>query len=164
MTNIASWNFIPCSTQTEVAHPIEGLSPLFPENRKCKARSSSGPETQDCDWPFCGCDPHADKVIEAIQESGFAIRKIDAAAPSPEESAVIVHNGILREAVKKAIALFDSDPQLELREFKARAILQAALVSAEAPSPLAEYRSARRTLAEKAQDIEGFDPCAPVSA
>ncbi len=25
---------------------------------------------QDCDWPFCGCDPHADKVIEAIQESG----------------------------------------------------------------------------------------------
>jgi hypothetical protein len=26
---------------------------------------------QDCDWPFCGCDPHATKVIEALQEMGW---------------------------------------------------------------------------------------------
>jgi hypothetical protein len=40
----------------------------------CKARTSNmGP--QDCDWPFCGCDPYADKAIEAIQESGFTLLK-----------------------------------------------------------------------------------------
>lgn len=27
--------------------------------------------TQDCEWPVCGCDPHADKVIAALQESGI---------------------------------------------------------------------------------------------
>lgn len=37
---------------------------------KCKARQSSVPEPQDCDWPVCGCDPYADKVIAALQESG----------------------------------------------------------------------------------------------
>lgn len=32
-----------------------------------------GNDTADCGWPFCGCDPHADKVIAAIEESGFKI-------------------------------------------------------------------------------------------
>jgi hypothetical protein len=38
----------------------------------CKAdRSGIGGNTpQDCDWPVCGCDPYADKVIAALQESG----------------------------------------------------------------------------------------------
>jgi len=26
---------------------------------------------QDCDWPTCGCDPYATKVIEALQEGGW---------------------------------------------------------------------------------------------
>ena len=39
---------------------------------KCKARASNmgANDPQDCDWPVCGCDPYADKVIEALQESG----------------------------------------------------------------------------------------------
>jgi hypothetical protein len=39
---------------------------------QCKAdRSGIGGNTpQDCDWPCCGCDPYADKVIAALQESG----------------------------------------------------------------------------------------------
>jgi hypothetical protein len=39
---------------------------------KCKADRSGigGNDPQDCDWPGCGCDPHADKVIAALQESG----------------------------------------------------------------------------------------------
>lgn len=45
----------------------------------CAARRQStagGNDPADCDWPFCGCDPHADKVIAAIEESGrFAPRK-----------------------------------------------------------------------------------------
>lgn len=26
---------------------------------------------QDCDWPFCGCDPAASKVLEALKECGI---------------------------------------------------------------------------------------------
>lgn len=39
---------------------------------KCKAdRSGAGGNTpQDCDWPCCGCDPYADKVIAVLQERG----------------------------------------------------------------------------------------------
>ena len=36
---------------------------------KCKAQRTADPP-QDCDWPTCGCDPYANKVIEALQESG----------------------------------------------------------------------------------------------
>jgi hypothetical protein len=37
---------------------------------------------QDCDWPFCGCDPHATKVVEALQESG-ALRARGESTPEP---------------------------------------------------------------------------------
>jgi len=26
-------------------------------------------DPQDCDWPFCGCDPVANKVLTAVEES-----------------------------------------------------------------------------------------------
>ena len=35
---------------------------------RCRARLSYGDPT-DCDWPACGCDPHAARVVEALQES-----------------------------------------------------------------------------------------------
>lgn len=35
---------------------------------ECAARKQSLPEPGDCDWPTCGCDPHADKVITALEE------------------------------------------------------------------------------------------------
>lgn len=46
-----------------------------PANRQvsCMARLASGPEPQDCDWPFCGCDPHASRVLDALTESGWFI-------------------------------------------------------------------------------------------
>lgn len=46
-----------------------------PQARICKAQRSGvgGSDPQDCDWPFCDCDPKAEKVIEAIEESGFAV-------------------------------------------------------------------------------------------
>jgi len=41
---------------------------------KCGARQRHiGAEIQDCDWPVCGCDPYASKVLDAIEESGFEI-------------------------------------------------------------------------------------------
>lgn len=38
----------------------------------CKARSGGDPaEPQDCDWPHCGCDPAASKVVSALIEEGW---------------------------------------------------------------------------------------------
>ncbi len=37
----------------------------------CKAQPTADPP-QDCDWPNCGCDPHASEVIECLIESGWA--------------------------------------------------------------------------------------------
>ncbi len=34
------------------------------------AGTRNGKEAQDCDWPLCGCDPYANKVIEALNLSG----------------------------------------------------------------------------------------------
>lgn len=43
--------------------------------RKCKAGESNtgGGDPQECDWPRCGCDPNADKVISTLYESGALI-------------------------------------------------------------------------------------------
>lgn len=46
----------------------------------CKALRSTFPEQVDCDWPNCGCDPAASKVIEALQEQGML--RESTAAPS----------------------------------------------------------------------------------
>jgi hypothetical protein len=48
----------------------------------CAARHSNtgANDPQECDWPFCGCDPYADKVIAALQESGKLIHPSQASA------------------------------------------------------------------------------------
>ena len=38
---------------------------------ECAARrqgTAGGNSAADCDWPVCGCDPYANKVIEALEE------------------------------------------------------------------------------------------------
>jgi hypothetical protein len=35
------------------------------------AGTAGGNDPQDCNWPTCGCDQYASKVIEALQESGL---------------------------------------------------------------------------------------------
>jgi len=40
------------------------------EIRRCAATISTDPP-QDCDAPFCGCNPEWDKVLEMLQESGW---------------------------------------------------------------------------------------------
>lgn len=40
-------------------------------SRACKANRTADPP-QDCDWPFCGCDEHATKVIETLVECGWS--------------------------------------------------------------------------------------------
>ena len=38
----------------------------------CRAQRTGvgGGDPQDCNWPVCGCDPSASRVIEALEESG----------------------------------------------------------------------------------------------
>lgn len=68
----------------EFAHFAEAIGDLcaaafagVPQQFVCKARTANvgASDPQDCDWPVCGCDPYADKVIAAIQESGFSLVK-----------------------------------------------------------------------------------------
>lgn len=56
---------------------------------ECSARKQSLPDPSDCSWPTCGCDPHADRVISALEEQGFG-------APAPVDAGV-------REALENKI-------------------------------------------------------------
>lgn len=38
-------------------------------NFTCKVRAAGLTDPpQDCNWPFCGCDPYTDKVMEAVED------------------------------------------------------------------------------------------------
>ena len=94
----------PCRACESLPEPTAALTPVpVVEPRqseptwKCKARSANmgGNDPQDCNWPQCGCDPYANKVLDTIDESGFDIIPKAAAAPpqvpspairSPQES------------------------------------------------------------------------------
>lgn len=41
---------------------------------RCMARESSA-EPTDCDWPHCGCDPSANRVLDQLGEEGATIVK-----------------------------------------------------------------------------------------
>lgn len=51
----------------------DGFAPETKPKWKCGADRSGigGNMPQDCDWPYCGCDETATKVIEALQEQGW---------------------------------------------------------------------------------------------
>jgi hypothetical protein len=36
-----------------------------------KQGTAGGNDPADCNWPLCGCDPHAEKVINALAEAGY---------------------------------------------------------------------------------------------
>lgn len=54
---------------------------------ECVAQRQSLPEPADCDWPVCGCDPHANKVIESLEEQGVLSTHPPAPAVGAEEMA-----------------------------------------------------------------------------
>jgi hypothetical protein len=55
------------------------------EGWKCKANRTADPP-QDCDWPHCGCDPNAEKVIEALIEEGWGPSQTGERTYSAEEA------------------------------------------------------------------------------
>ncbi len=55
-------------------------APQAGEAWTCVARRQTLPEPAECNWPVCGCDPAANKVIEALEDGG-------ALAPQPPPAA-----------------------------------------------------------------------------
>lgn len=47
--------------------PVDGR--LF----RCSARKAATDPPMDCGWPWCGCDPSADRVLSQLSEEGGAI-------------------------------------------------------------------------------------------
>jgi len=52
------------------------------EPKKCAATMGFDPP-QDCDAPFCGCDPAWTKTIEMLQECGWVDSKTHRGEPTP---------------------------------------------------------------------------------
>lgn len=55
----------------QIAEAIESRSLNEKSPWECAGRKQSLPEPGECDWPNCGCDPHATKVIGALIEQGW---------------------------------------------------------------------------------------------
>ena len=92
---------------------------------ECKARKSNNHagEQADCDWPVCGCDPVANKVIDALEESGTlsvlqaregdsweSVKALPVSTPFPVTRAHVVDvydgkNDTMRKAADLIIAL-----------------------------------------------------------
>jgi hypothetical protein len=73
----------------------------------------SNPE--DCGWPFCGCDPAAEKVLAAIQEHDMEIVTRSPPAPAPEPVAVSAEE-VARLIDPKAWEFYDrhkADPSMK---------------------------------------------------
>jgi len=66
---------------------------------ECAARKQALPEPAECNWPFCACDPHAEKVIEALQESGY-VGPLEHAAALTEMTALRERNAKLRRGLE----------------------------------------------------------------
>lgn len=47
---------------------LVALQESFEHRRLCGANRSADPP-QDCNWPLCGCDEHAERVITALREA-----------------------------------------------------------------------------------------------
>jgi len=55
---------------TSMKTALEAFAVLTGKPFDCKATHVTDPP-QDCDWPHCGCDPKADKVLQALGEQGI---------------------------------------------------------------------------------------------
>lgn len=50
---------------------IGAISSPVSEKFECQGRKQTLPEPGECNWPDCGCDSAATKVIESLIEQGW---------------------------------------------------------------------------------------------
>jgi hypothetical protein len=61
------------STTLGIVHRADAACFHFTEHVAFTCRAQKSDPPQDCDWPLCACDPHAESVISALQERNLAI-------------------------------------------------------------------------------------------
>jgi len=96
---LAEIDALPIFTKDDVA---AALSAAPVETWKCAARKQSLPEPADCGWPTCGCDPHADKVIAALEEQGHAAPVAQEPVATAPVSPDVWTRRVVREAMQDA--------------------------------------------------------------
>lgn len=89
-----------------------------PHSVTCKAGALGANDPQECNWPLCGCDPYADKVIEALHERGYGKLPAsaggqDAQAPISELYALV---GKWRTDAESLLTLKPQDAELRLSD------------------------------------------------
>ena len=74
----------------------------------CKARAGFCDPPQDCDWPYCGCDEKANRVIERIEEGGGVVvgaaDLVNLARIAAKEGSIGLQIGPGPEAAVRALA------------------------------------------------------------
>ena len=68
----AGGGFAPMPSRSEA----EAISAQLEAKKEwtCKVRHAGTTDPpQDCDWPWCGCDPQADRILAALQEEGLRV-------------------------------------------------------------------------------------------
>jgi hypothetical protein len=99
----------------------------------CKVRRAGKTDPpQDCDWPFCGCDPHADKVIAHLQECNMLREKVAQEEPTQANSTELIDELAGRVARRVACQMYDYDGR---KATVAEAIREALSSSAPAERP-----------------------------
>jgi hypothetical protein len=67
----------------DAARAVLAAAPKQPWTCAARAQGTAGGnDPADCDWPGCGCDPYATRVIEALEEQGVLVRPTPAASGS----------------------------------------------------------------------------------
>lgn len=92
--------------------PVSDGGGSEPVHWKCKAQPYAVVPS-DCDWPFCGCDSRADKVVETLIECGWKSDREHAQSLASERAAGFA------EGVEKAARYLETQGR-ELDEYAAK--------------------------------------------
>jgi hypothetical protein len=66
----------PAGTPPELSIFPKMLPPQWTFSCSARKANTGANDPAECGWPTCGCDPHADKVIEALEEMGALKEKV----------------------------------------------------------------------------------------
>ncbi|NOV17848.1 hypothetical protein E5S70_17495 [Ensifer adhaerens] len=136
-----------------------------PEDWHCSARqqgTAGGSDPADCDWPLCGCDPHADRVIAALDEIGYAAPVADSEPVSVPEGWTLRHDNFKRWCIFGPDDRWYMQPVGMITADEARIICECASALAAAPQPNPSKVDASAVIERCAQIAETFGPSRPI--
>lgn len=67
----AFWRYPDGSSRCITAADVDLINEALEPPKSCMANFYSDPP-QDCNWPFCGCDPKTNQIMSQLQECGIA--------------------------------------------------------------------------------------------